>query len=179
MKKIFVNGYGSIGSRIVSFLKDDPELNVIGVGKYSPDDKVNIANSKGLDVYVPERKLNDFSDYKIAGSIESALDDCDLVVDAAPGGHGFKNKKNLFVSSTKSSIGHLLGAAGSVEAIFSILAIKNKVLPATLNLYNPIESGNINLIPKEPINETVNIALSNSFGFGGTNSTLIIRKFAP
>ena len=48
------------GSRIVSFLKDDPEIEVIGVGKYSPDDKVNVAISKGLDVYVPERKMDDF-----------------------------------------------------------------------------------------------------------------------
>jgi len=60
MKKIFVNGYGSIGSRITSFLKDDPEITIIGVGKYSPDDKVKIANSRGLDVYVPEKKLNNF-----------------------------------------------------------------------------------------------------------------------
>lgn len=97
MKKIFVNGYGSIGSRITSFLKDDPEITVIGVGKYSPDEKVNVAISRGLDVYVPERKLSDFSDYKISGSIESALDQCDLVIDAAPGGHGYKNKKNLYV----------------------------------------------------------------------------------
>ena len=96
MKKIFVNGYGSIGSRIVSFLKDDPEIEVIGVGKYSPDDKVNVAISKGLDVYVPERKMDDFKDFKISGSIESALDNCDLVIDAAPGGHGYKNKKSLY-----------------------------------------------------------------------------------
>ncbi len=96
MKKIFVNGYGSIGSRITSFLKDDPEIQVIGVGKYSPDEKVEIANSKGLDVYVPEKKLDAFSNYNIAGSIESALDDCDLVIDAAPGGHGYKNKKNVY-----------------------------------------------------------------------------------
>ena len=96
MKKVFVNGYGSIGSRITSFLKDDPEITVIGVGKYSPDEKVNVAISRDLDVYVPERKLGDFSDYAISGSIESALDECDLVVDASPGGHGYKNKKNLY-----------------------------------------------------------------------------------
>ena len=86
MKKVFVNGYGSIGSRIVSFLKDDPEIQVIGVGKYSPDAKVEEALSKGLGVYVPERKMNDFSDFKISGTLESALDECDLVIDAAPEG---------------------------------------------------------------------------------------------
>ena len=95
MKKIFVNGYGSIGSRITSFFKDDPEITVIGVGKYTPDDKVKIANSRGLNVYVPEKKLDDFSNYKIAGSIESVLDDCDLVIDASPSGYGYKNKKNI------------------------------------------------------------------------------------
>ena len=96
MKKVFVNGYGSIGSRIASFLKDDPEITVTGVGKYSPDDKVSDAISKGLDVYVPESKLGLFSNYKISGSIESALDQSDLVIDASPGGHGYKNKKNLY-----------------------------------------------------------------------------------
>ena len=96
MKKVFINGYGSIGSRITSFLKDDSEITVMGIGKYSPDEKVNTALSHGLNVYVPEKKLNDFSDYKISGSIESALDECDLVIDAAPGGHGYKNKKNLY-----------------------------------------------------------------------------------
>ncbi len=98
MKRIFVNGYGSIGSRITSFLKDDPEIEVIGIGKYTPDDKVKIANSRGLNVYVPEKKLNDFSNYKITGTIESALDDCDLVIDASPGGFGYKNKKNIYES---------------------------------------------------------------------------------
>ena len=96
MKKVFINGYGSIGSRITSFLKDDPEITVMGIGKYSPDEKVNVAISRGLNVYVPERKLNDFSDYNVSGSIESALDECDLVIDAAPGGHGYKNKKKLY-----------------------------------------------------------------------------------
>ena len=96
MKKVFVNGYGSIGSRITSFLKDDPEIEVIGVGKYSPDEKVNLAISRGLKVFVPEKKLMDFKGYPISGSIESALDDCDLVIDASPGGQGFNNKKNLY-----------------------------------------------------------------------------------
>ena len=96
MKKVFINGYGSIGSRITSFLKDDPEITVMGIGKYSPDEKVGVAISRGLNVYVPERKLNDFSDYDVSGSIESALDECDLVIDAAPGGHGYKNKKKLY-----------------------------------------------------------------------------------
>ena len=88
----------------------------------------------------------------------------------------FKNTKNLCVSSTKSSIGHLLGAAGSVEAIFSILALNDGTLPATLNLEDPIESGNIKLIAKEPLNENINIALSNSFGFGGTNTALLFKS---
>ena len=68
MKKVFVNGYGFIGSRITSFLKDDPEITVFGVGKYSPDEKVDVAISRGLNVYVPERKLDDFSNYKISGT---------------------------------------------------------------------------------------------------------------
>ncbi|WP_238536028.1 hypothetical protein [Candidatus Nitrosopumilus salaria] len=97
MKKVFVNGYGSIGSRITSFLKDDPEITVIGIGKYSPDEKVETAISRGLNVFVPAKKLKDFSSYNISGTIESALDDCDLVIDAAPGGHGYKNKK-IFMS---------------------------------------------------------------------------------
>ena len=96
MKKVFVNGYGSIGSRITSFLKDDPEITVFGIGKYSPDEKVTDAISRGLNVYVPERKLDDFSNYKISGTIESALDECDLVIDASPEGNGYKNKKNLY-----------------------------------------------------------------------------------
>ena len=88
----------------------------------------------------------------------------------------FSNNHNLKVSSTKSSIGHLLGAAGSVEAIFSILSINNNIVPATLNLENSIKVKNIDLVPKEPKDFNVNIALSNSFGFGGTNTALLFKS---
>ena len=96
MKKVFVNGYGSIGSRIVKFIKDDSDIIVIGIGKHSPDEKVQYAIDDGFSVYVPEDKYDNFKDYKISGSIESILDDCDLVIDASPGGNGFLNKKNIY-----------------------------------------------------------------------------------
>ncbi len=83
----------------------------------------------------------------------------------------------IFVSSTKSSIGHLLGAAGSVESIFSIMSLNEKILPATLNLDNPIETTNINLIPNSPIEQKISYVLSNSFGFGGTNTALLYKNF--
>ena len=86
-------------------------------------------------------------------------------------------KHNIKVSSTKSSIGHLLGAAGSVEAIFSIMSINSNSIPGTLNLNNPIETNNVELIAKESINSNVNIAMSNSFGFGGTNTALLFQSF--
>jgi 3-oxoacyl-[acyl-carrier-protein] synthase II len=88
------------------------------------------------------------------------------------GDHAYK----LAMSSTKSAIGHLLGAAGSVEAIFSILALRDGVAPPTLNLENPSPGCDINLVPKEAQRRKIRYALSNSFGFGGTNVSLI---FAP
>ena len=90
MKKIFVNGYGSIGSRVTSFIKDDPEVQVIGVGKYSPDKDVELAISRGLKVFVPEKKINEFKDLPISGSIEFEIDDCDVVIDKGTGGQGYK-----------------------------------------------------------------------------------------
>jgi 3-oxoacyl-[acyl-carrier-protein] synthase II len=82
------------------------------------------------------------------------------------------------MSSTKSAIGHLLGAAGSVEAIFSLLAMRDNVAPPTLNLDNPSVETVINLVPKTPVKRQIDVALSNSFGFGGTNASLIFRKVA-
>lgn len=80
------------------------------------------------------------------------------------------------VSSTKSMIGHLLGAAGAVEAIFSVLAIRDQVAPPTINLDNPSEGCDINLVPHVAQPMPINITMSNSFGFGGTNGTLVFRK---
>lgn len=85
--------------------------------------------------------------------------------------------EHVSMSSTKSAIGHLLGAAGSVEAIFSALAIRDNIVPPTLNLDNPAVDTKIDLVPKIARKREVNVALSNSFGFGGTNASLILRKY--
>ena len=79
------------------------------------------------------------------------------------------------MSSTKSAIGHLLGAAGAVEAIFSILAIRDQIAPPTLNLYDPVQSI-LNLAPLKAVEREINVVLSNSFGFGGTNASLVMGK---
>ena len=84
----------------------------------------------------------------------------------------------ISMSSTKSAIGHLLGAAGAVEAIFSTLAIGQGVVPPTLNLESPSPGCDIDLVPLEAKERKVNIALSNSFGFGGTNASLVLGSFA-
>ena len=86
-------------------------------------------------------------------------------------------KRKINVSSTKSQIGHLLGAAGGVEAAYSILCLNNKKLPYPLNLENAINSKNINFIREKAIEFDVNYILSNSFGFGGPNVSLILKKF--
>ena len=82
----------------------------------------------------------------------------------------------ISMSSTKSSIGHLLGAAGAVEAIFSTLAIRDNIAPPTLNLDNPSVETVIDLVPHKARKREINVALSNSFGFGGTNASLVLRR---
>ena len=81
------------------------------------------------------------------------------------------------MSSTKSSTGHLLGAAGAIEAIFSILAIRDQVAPPTINLVNPAVQTDIDLAPNKKVEREINIALSNSFGFGGTNASIVFGKY--
>ncbi|SEH32528.1 beta-ketoacyl-ACP synthase II [Magnetospirillum fulvum] len=88
------------------------------------------------------------------------------------GDHAYK----LSMSSTKSAVGHLLGAAGAVEAIFSLLAIRDQIVPPTLNLHNPSDGCDIDLVPLKAKERKVDVVLSNSFGFGGTNASLVFRK---
>lgn len=83
---------------------------------------------------------------------------------------------NVAVSSTKSMTGHLLGAAGAIEAIYTILAIKDQVAPPTININNPDEGCDLNYVPHQPQKMTIQNAMSNSFGFGGTNGTLVFGK---
>jgi 3-oxoacyl-[acyl-carrier-protein] synthase II len=80
------------------------------------------------------------------------------------------------MSSTKSSTGHLLGAAGAIEAIFGILAIRDNIVPPTINLDNPSVETSIDLVPRTPRKREVNTVLSNSFGFGGTNASVVMQR---
>lgn len=97
-----------------------------------------------------------------------------LAVKNAFGDHAYQ----LMMSSTKSMTGHLLGAAGSVEAIFSLLAIRDNVAPPTINLDHPDEDCDLNLVPHHAIESKIDVVLSNSFGFGGTNGSLIFKRYS-
>jgi len=97
-----------------------------------------------------------------------------LAVKKVSGNHAHQ----LMMSSTKSMTGHLLGAAGAVEAIFSLLAIRDQVAPPTINLDHPDEGCDLNLVPHHPIESKIDVVLSNSFGFGGTNGSLVFKKYS-
>jgi 3-oxoacyl-[acyl-carrier-protein] synthase II len=87
------------------------------------------------------------------------------------------NASRVSMSSTKSATGHLLGAAGAIEAIFATLSIRDNIVPPTLNLDNPERETLIDLVPHKARKREVNVALSNSFGFGGTNASLILKRY--
>jgi len=89
------------------------------------------------------------------------------------GEHAYK----LSVSSTKSMTWHLLGAAGAVEAIFSVLALRDQVAPPTINLDEPDEGCDLDFVPHQAKSRKIDVVLSNSFGFGGTNGSLVFRRF--
>ena len=123
--------------------------------------------------------LNDFKedhdkiDYINAHGTSTPLGD---VIEAKAIAEIFKGRKNLSVSSTKSMTGHLLGAAGAIEAIFCLLAMRDSIIPPTINLNDPDNEFDLDLTPNKSKTKKVNFAMSNSFGFGGTNVSLIFKK---
>ena len=123
--------------------------------------------------------LNDFKedhdkiDYINAHGTSTPLGD---VIEAKAIAEIFKGRKNLSVSSTKSMTGHLLGAAGAIEAIFCLLAMRDSVIPPTINLNDPDNEFDLDLTPNKSKTKEVNFAMSNCFGVGGTNVSLIFKK---
>lgn len=103
---VFVNGYGNIGRRLAFILSSDKDLHLIGIGKYSVDEKTKEALDNGLNVYVPEAKFEQFRDrkYDVSGTVEDAVRQSDIVVDAAVEGRGFDNKKRLYEPMGKAAI---------------------------------------------------------------------------
>jgi 3-oxoacyl-[acyl-carrier-protein] synthase II len=88
------------------------------------------------------------------------------------------NGNNVALSSTKASTGHLLGAAGAIEAIYSIMALRKGVLPASINLDDPMEGTEVfSMVANKAVERQVDYVLSNSFGFGGTNACLVLQRF--
>ena len=154
---------------------------VIGYGMSGDAHHVTAPESSGrgavyaMNLAIKHAKINiDQIDYINAHGTSTPLGD-EIEVNSVKKvfkDHAYK----LSMSSTKSATGHLLGAAGSVEAIFSILAIRDNVAPATLNLENPSEGCDIDLVAKRPKEKKIDIVLSNSFGFGGTNACVILKR---
>ena len=98
LARVFINGYGNIGRRLASAISGDKETQLIGVAKYTADDKTQEALRNHIDIYVPEEKTKEFTDrkYKVNGTVKDAVERCDIVIDAAKEGGGFLNKKNLY-----------------------------------------------------------------------------------
>jgi glyceraldehyde-3-phosphate dehydrogenase (NAD(P)) len=106
MVRVFINGYGNIGRRLASAFSHDKEIQFVGIGKYSIDDRVDEAFAKKFAVYVPEQKIHDFRQkgYDISGTISDAVKQSDLVIDAAKDGSGYTNKVNFYIPMNKNAI---------------------------------------------------------------------------
>jgi 3-oxoacyl-[acyl-carrier-protein] synthase II len=140
----------------------------------APDSDADGA-SRGMELTIKDAGIDPSQiDYINAHGTSTYLNDMNesKAIKRVFGDHAYK----LCVSSTKSMTGHLLGAAGAVEAIFSILAIRDQVAPPTINLDNPDEGCDLNFVPHTPQKREINYVLSNSLGFGGTNGSLIFKK---
>jgi len=142
----------------------------------APDEEADGA-ARSLQVTLDDAGVNpDVVDYINAHGTSTHLNDINEVkaIKRVFGDHAYK----LAVSSTKSMTGHLLGAAGAIEAIFSVLAIRDQVAPPTINLDHPDEGCDLNFVPHKPQYRTIDYALSNSLGFGGTNGSLLFKRMA-
>ncbi len=132
--------------------------------------------AKCMKLALKEASLNnDEVDYINAHGTSTPAGD-KAETDAIKTALGAENAKNTPISSTKSMIGHLLGAAGGVEAVFSVLAIKDNIIPPTINLNNQDPECDLDYVPKIARETDIKVAMSNSFGFGGTNGTLIFKR---
>jgi len=129
-----------------------------------------------MKLALKEAKLNENEiDYINAHGTSTPAGD-KAETDAIKSALGLDHAKNTPISSTKSMIGHLLGAAGGVEAVFCVLAIKDNVIPPTINLTDQDPECDLDYVPKIARETNINVAMSNSFGFGGTNGTLIFKR---
>jgi 3-oxoacyl-[acyl-carrier-protein] synthase II len=135
-----------------------------------------VGASKCMKQALKEAKVNESDvDYINAHGTSTPAGD-KAETDAIKSALGLENAKNTPISSTKSMIGHLLGAAGGVEAVFSILSIKDNVIPPTINLKNRDPECDLDYVPNTARESKINVAMSNSFGFGGTNGSIVIKE---
>ena len=139
-----------------------------------PDDGEGAARCMSIAVKDADLKPDDV-DYINAHGTSTPLGDLaeTIATKTVFGAHAYK----LAMSSTKSMTGHLLGAAGGVEAIFTLLSLRDDVIPPTINLDKPSEGCDLDYVPNAAREKQLNVAISNSFGFGGTNGSLVFRKF--
>ena len=167
---------------LTSALNRDAKIygEVVGFGQSDDAYHITAPAEDGRGAYnAMKNALNDFNedhsliDYINAHGTSTPLGD---VIEAKAIFELFKDVSNLSVSSTKSMTGHLLGAAGAIEAIFCLLSMRDSVIPPTINLDDPDNEFNLDLTPNTPKSREVKYSMSNSFGFGGTNVSLIFKK---